>query len=161
IRSRLDGKVRERVLLQKDTSIEASLETIFGFADDLRAEVVFVIYPRLDLGRRDFEEFAARVRDADSRRHEVGRVPFVSAAFHPEAQPDTAHAERFIPFLRRSPDPTIQFLRASVLEEVRGGTAQGTQFLNVAAIEAAFAGHVPAQPPLRERIARANLATAR
>ncbi|HEX4446201.1 MAG TPA: hypothetical protein VH044_05680, partial [Polyangiaceae bacterium] len=98
------------------------------------------------------------LRDADSRRHDLGAVPFVFAAFHPEAEPDTADPERLIPFLRRTPDPTLQVLRASVLDSIRSGASQGTQFLDMASLEAVITGTV--QPPLRERIARANLATA-
>jgi hypothetical protein len=60
--------------------------------------------------------------------------------------------------LRRTPDPTLQFLRASVLENIRNGASQGTQFVNMASLDAALSG--TGQPPLRERIARANMATA-
>ncbi len=78
------------------------------------------------------------------------------AAFHPDAEPDTDEPERLIPFLRRTPDPTIQLVRASVLDRVRAGTPQGTQFVDVSDLDANLEYAVP----LRERIARVNLATA-
>jgi hypothetical protein len=157
-RATQDGRVREVVLLQHDAALEPSLEAIDAWTLDPTVDVAFAIYPRLDLGRQEFHDFAARVRDADTRRHELGCVPFVFAAFHPDAEPDTGDPERLIPFLRRTPDPTLQFLRASALDGIRTGAAQGTQFLDIASLDAVLAG--TAQPPLRERVARANLATA-
>jgi hypothetical protein len=165
-RARLEGRVREHVLLQTDdASVELSLLAI-GDAESRRdertaapqVEVAILIYPRLKIGRADFDAFAARIRDAEAARHELGRVPFVSAVFHPEATADRSDAERLIPFLRRTPDPTIQLLRASVLERVRNRAPQGTQFVDLDALEASAAGGGDATP-LRERIARSNLMT--
>ena len=157
-RATQDGRVREAVMLQEGSdTLEPSLAAIDQWMSDATVDVAFAIYPRLALDRQGFHEFAARVRDADTPRHELGSVPFVFAAFHPEADPDMGDAERLIPFLRRTPDPTLQFLRATALDGIRSGASQGTQFLDVASLEAVLRG--TAQPPLRERIARANLAT--
>lgn len=154
-----DGRVREVVILQEGAeTLEPTLAAIDSWTLDPTVDVAFAIYPRLGLGRQEFHGFAARLRDADTVRHELGSVPFVFAAFHPDADPDTGDPERLIPFLRRTPDPTLQFLRASTLDGIRTGSAQGTQFLDIASLEAVLSG--TAQPPLRERIARANLATA-
>ncbi len=159
-RATLEGKVRERVLLQADDAgLEASLAAIDEWTSDPTADVAFILYPRLPLGRQEFHDFAARVRTADASRHELGAIPFVFAAFHPNAEPDTGDPERLIPFLRRTPDPTLQLLRASALEAIRSTASQGTQFVDIASIEASLTGQ--GQPPLRERIARANLATVR
>ena len=158
-RARTDDVFRARVLLGADAPVEATLEAIDALAKDPGAEVAVLIYPRLALGRAAFERFVARVRDADVPRYPIGRVPFVFAAFHPDAEPDASGAERLIPFLRRTPDPTIQLLRSDVLDRVRSGTPQGTQFVDQVTFDfnAPLQGHVPL--PLRERIARANLAT--
>jgi hypothetical protein len=154
-----DGRVREAVILQDcGDAVAPSLAAIDSWSADLTIDVAFAIYPRLLIGRQAFHDFAARVRDADTARHELGGVPFVFAAFHPEADPDTGDPERLIPFLRRTPDPTLQFLRASALDGIRAGASQGTQFLDIASLDAVLSG--TAQPPLRERVARANLATA-
>ena len=51
-------------------------------------------------------------------------------------------------------------MRSSVLDAVRSGASQGTQFVSLAAVEASLSG-ASAMPPLRERIARANLTTTR
>lgn len=158
-KSRLDGHVRQFVLFETDpTCVETSLAVMAALAADV--EVAFLIYPVLDLGRLDFEAFASRVRTADAATHEIGQIPFVSAAFHPEAEADVSQAERLIPFLRRTPDPTIQLIRGSILEHVRGPTPQGTQFIDMESHDMFAAKTAPvATPSLRERIAKTNLAT--
>ncbi len=157
-RARVDGRVRERVFLDDDPEeIAPSLDALAELVVDASAEVAFFVYPRLALDRRGFERFVASLREADAKRHALGDIPYVLAAFHPDAQPDTAQAERLVPFLRRTPDPTIQLLRAASLERVRGGAPQGTQFVDSSSIEMLWEEAVI---PLRERIARANLVTA-
>jgi hypothetical protein len=157
-RARLDNRIAERVLLQTDGgSLDPSVDAIADVASDPGHLVAFLIYPRLRMSRSAFEAFTGRVRVADAARHALGEIPFVMAAFHPEAEPDVAGAERLIPFLRRSPDPTLQLLRTTEVERVRSGSPQGTQFFDASVHDASF---TESPPPLRERIARANLATA-
>jgi hypothetical protein len=162
-RARVTERTRDAVLLQRDAdsldSLDASLAVLDRFAADPRVEVGFLIYPRLQLGRGDFDRFTARIRDADAARHPLGGIPYVLAAFHPDALPDASDPDRLVPFLRRTPDPCIQALRASVLEHVRSGAPQGTQLVDVAAIGAALS-QIPSPVPLRERIARTNFDTA-
>jgi hypothetical protein len=156
--AQVGGSGRTRVLLQSaPDDLGASLASFASLAADSRVEVAFVIYPRLSVDRRGFEEFAASVRVADAAGYELGRAPFVFAAFHPEAEADVREPERLIPFLRRTPDPTLQLLRASVLERVRGRAPQGTQFADLASLASPEA-EAP-RVPLREQIACANLAT--
>jgi hypothetical protein len=133
------------------------LAVLDRWADDERIEIGFLIYPKLALGRPDFDDFVARLGKRESERHPLGKIPFVFAAFHPEAEPDTSDPERLVPFLRRTPDPCIQALRATVLDRVRSGAPQGTQFVDLIALESGQMSPVP----LRERIASANLETAR
>ncbi len=156
-RVRADGKVREFVLMQTDDALAPSAAAIESLCADDVIEVAFLIYPRFEVDRDAFNTFAARVRDAEAERRGPGNNPFVLAAFHPAANPDLSDPERLIPFLRRTPDATLQLLRASVLDRVRSGTPQGTQFFNIGDFDpSAF---VAPPPPLRERIARTNLAT--
>jgi hypothetical protein len=156
LRARLDGKVRERVLPQSDgTDVSAAVAAIHELVADAGAEIALLIFPRIGLGRAEFEQFVGRVQDADARAHPLGAIPFVFAAFHPDAAPDLSEAERLVPFLRRTPDPTIQLLRAAAVDRVRAGTPQGTQFVDIRLLDADAVAPVP----LRERIARTNLAT--
>lgn len=158
-RARLEGLVLPRVILAEgEAAVAASVAVMEEIERAPRLEVALLVYPRCELGRVDFQSFMARVRQADEARHELGTVPFVMAAFHPDALADLSQPERLIPFLRRTPDPTIQLLRADVLDRVRGRASQGTQFVDLERIES-FASESEAVAPLRERIARANLST--
>jgi hypothetical protein len=156
-RARVEGRVKERVVVagEEGEALSTSLAHIAELAKEAQVEVGLLLFPRFTAGRAVFETFVGRVRDADAARYELGQVPLMFAAFHPDAAADTSDPERLIPFLRRTPDPTIQVVRASVLDRVRAGTPQGTQFFDVRALE----GGSEYVPPLRERIARANLAT--
>jgi hypothetical protein len=159
-RARVGGTFRERILLQTDVhATEPSVAAIESLIADEGADVAVFVYPRLRLGRLAFERFVTQVRDADAARHPLGGIPFVFAAFHPDALPDTSDAERLIPFLRRTPDPTIQLLRSTLLDRVRSATPQGTQFVDIRALETMSVDAADAPLPLRQRIARANQAT--
>jgi hypothetical protein len=120
-------------------------------------EIALFIYPRMGVGRLDFEHFLRQLRTVDHDRHEIGRVPFAMAAFHPDAPPQLDDPERLIPFLRRSPYPTLQLVRTTALERVRGHEVDGTAYLDLDLHALPALGAPP--PALRERIARHNLAT--
>lgn len=155
-RSRLDATSRVRVLLQTDTRVDATLDAIDALIADPQAEVAFLIYPRLAIGSVEFARFVAGVQQADVPRHPLGGLPFMFAAFHPEVPLDASGADRLVPFLRRTPDPTIQLLRSSVLERVRNGRPQGTQFFDAKMLDAE-----PPKAPRRlaDQVAHTNLAT--
>jgi hypothetical protein len=159
-RARVSGRFRIRVLLQADArGTDAATLAIDELTADPRAEVAVFVYPRLRLERLAFERFVAEVREVDAKRHPLGAIPYVFAGFHPVASPDSTDAERMIPFLRRTPDPTIQLLRSDVLDKVRSATPQGTQFVDLRALERLDTDAKEPAVSLRQRIARTNLAT--
>jgi hypothetical protein len=159
LRSREEKHVAECVFQQETPEDFApSLDRIGELALCPEIEVALFIYPCIALGRLDFEHFARRLRALDHDRHEVGGVPFALAVFHPDAEPRLDDPERLIPFLRRSPYPTLQLVRTSALERVRGGEIEGTAFLDLD-VHGFPAWAEPAPVPLRERIARSNLRT--
>lgn len=161
-RARIDGRIRQLASMtenQEDAARETE-EAIGRWTSDPEVEVGFMIFPRLVVSRRAFDDLAARVNEREAARHALGEVPFVMAAFHPDAQPDAQTGERLIPFLRRTPDPCLQLVRVSVLEAVRAHTPQGTRMVDVDQILRGLTT-LPAREeiPLRERIARQNLET--
>ena len=159
--ARHDGHVAECVFQQESpTDYAPSLTTIDTLSEHAELEVALFIYPRLDLGRLDFEHFARGLRALDAERYEPGQAPFAMAAFHPDATPQLDDPERLIPFLRRSPYPTLQVVRTSSLERVRGNETEGTAFLDLDLLGLAGLA-VPSGPTLRERIAKRNLETVR
>jgi hypothetical protein len=43
-------------------------------------------------------------------------------AFHPDPPRELGDAHRAVPFTRRSPDPTLQFVRVGAVQAVRGNS---------------------------------------
>ncbi len=155
-RARLQGRVAERVLLQDDADMARVLAVVAELAASARIEIGVLLFPRLALGVVDFERFVARLRDADTARYPFGAGVFAMAAFHPDAKADVSEPERLIPFLRRTPDPTIQLVRMTALEEVRRNMPHGTELIDELTLGATPV-YVRDAPSLRERIARSNL----
>ncbi|HEY1958789.1 MAG TPA: DUF1415 family protein [Polyangiaceae bacterium] len=154
-RARVTGRTRQHVSMAATVpdAIVAATEAIEACGRESSVEVAFVIYPQLTLERRAFDAFAARVIENEGARHPIGEVPFMLAAFHPDAPADMKTPERLVPFLRRTPDPCLQLVRASVLEAVRENTPQGTQLIDLEHFDPSTLSD---EPPLRERIARSN-----
>lgn len=159
--ARRDGRVTERVLLQHDPSdLTPTLRAIDELCALERTEIALLLYPRMATDRGAFERFLAQVRQAEADRQPLGAIPFAMAAFHPDASADTSDAERLIPFLRRTPDPTLQLVRQSVLERVREQHPQGTAFVDVDRLDPSMFSAEPVED-LQARIARHNLETVR
>jgi hypothetical protein len=156
-RARRDDRTRVHVLLDEGDREDDPAAILNAWAAEERVEIGFLLFPRLTIGRTDFDRFVARIRNVYANSHRTELVPFALAAFHPDAEPDLEDAERLIPFLRRTPDRCIQVVRMTALDRVRGRAPQGTQFVDVATLDIQSSQNTA--PPLRERIARANLET--
>ncbi|MEI9938520.1 MAG: DUF1415 family protein [Pseudomonadota bacterium] len=158
--ARRDGHVVEAVILaENQADPQQSLTLLESLKWQAETDIALFIYPDLELGRLGFESFVRTLRERDAARHEVGTIPFAMAAFHPDARPDLNEPERLIPFLRRTPDPTIQVVRCTALERVRGNSQEGTSFFDLSNLGTL---PLPQKEPvsLRQRIAQANLDTA-
>lgn len=113
-----------------------------------QTRVAMVIAPELSIGSSALHGLRA----------EVGaHVPAAGIAdFHPEASIDLTTPARLVPFVRRSPDPLLQFVPFALLDSVRGsGTT--TMLGHQAQI---LGGHAaPPRPDPAARIASTNHAT--
>jgi hypothetical protein len=161
-RARIDGRIRQHVSMADadEAAITETQQAISRWTLEPDVEVGFMIFPRLAIKRVDFDALGGQVNARESARHPIGEVPFVLAAFHPDARPDTITGERLIPFLRRTPDPCLQLIRVKVLDAVRANTPQGTRLMDLEEImKSNFV--LREEIPLRERIAKQNLATAK
>ena len=161
--SRESGDVTLRVVFSVDhDDFDESLTLLSDLHEQApESDIALFIYPLLDLDRLGFEDYARRLRT----RAETGQKnldAFAMAAFHPSAGADLTHPDRLVPFVRRSPDPTLQLVRKSALSSIKG-LASGTAFLDVSALTAAAfkALQEPPPKPVRERIAEQNLASVR
>jgi hypothetical protein len=164
VRAREEGRVRTLVVLEREPSVAEALARIAELAADEGTDIGLLVYPRVALDRRAWEHFARDVHTADAARWPVGGIPMAMAAFHPDAEPDLSTPARFVPFVRRSPDPTLQLVRISVLERVRRAEPSGTGYVDPASLDLAsldLSGEAAPPVPLHERVARANVETAR
>ena len=146
-RCREEGRLVRRVLL--DEYVQPALLRALAEIDTLpekQCEVALLVLPGFADGPQAFHDLCAEVR-----RH---LRQFHCVAFHPELKADFSDENRAVQFLRRTPDPTLQLVRISTLDRVRGERTGGTVYVgNAAAADI----HLPAS--LSEEIARANLAT--
>ena len=157
--ARLAGEVDRAVLLQRDEALEPTLSLLDRLEADPRClPVAIAIYPRLALDPPAFDRFAQRLRDADQKRH-GGKPVYVSASFHPEYRLDLRSPASLVPFLRRSPDPSLQLVRLSVIEEARGKSHSGTFVFDFSPAAWDELRRRAASPPIAERIAADNLRT--
>lgn len=130
--------------------------------DTSTGDIALVIYPLLDLDRLAFEDFVRRLRAAVTAAEQPSLDAFAMAAFHPHATVDLSHPDRLVPYVRRSPDPTLQLVRKSALSAIKG-LSSGTAFVDVTALSALGLKALsdPAPKPVRERIAEQNLTAVR
>jgi hypothetical protein len=160
-RARLEGRMRQRVLLGRSLDLEPALEATAELGADGGIEVGFLIFPRVDAGRVAFERFVAELRRVDAARAGLEGPPMAMAAFHYDAEPDLGAPQRLVPFLRRSPDPTVQLIRRGVLDALRGPGDHGTAFVDPTQVNLADFLAKKKKPPLHERVAVMNLETVR
>lgn len=156
--ARTQGRSVEWVDLGGRPSSAFFLASIDRFLQDASLEVALFLYPRVRLSRREFEAEVEALHRADIERRADRSSPVVLVVFHPEAALDLSSPSRLVPFLRRSPDPTVQMVRASTVDALRK-EGEKTQFISPEALrelreedllQAAIG------PALHERIAQQN-----
>ncbi|MBK8693938.1 MAG: DUF1415 family protein [Deltaproteobacteria bacterium] len=121
-------------------------------------EIGFLIHPRVKLSRKEFVAYVEAVRAAYAKDPGRRGVLMAMVAFHPEPEPDTTTALSLINFIRRCPDPTIQAIRLSTLEELRQRDGTGKRFMPMSAA-LALPLDAPAKRPLHEVVTDANQQT--
>jgi hypothetical protein len=111
------GAVRRRVSLDRAPDPASVLAFLDQLAADPDAAIGLFICPRASLDAAAFGRFAEQVRRARPA------PPFLIAAFHPQLREQPpADAASLVPFIRRTPDPTLQLVRAQLLDDLaRGG----------------------------------------
>ncbi len=106
--ARAHGRSRAYVATHETCSLDELAPVLTDWAADETIDVAFVIAPRFSGGPDAFGVWASSIAEqADS--------VFLTAPFYPSA-PDSAGS---IQFLRQTPDPTVQLVRRSLLEQIR------------------------------------------
>ncbi|MFI5306953.1 MAG: DUF1415 family protein [Polyangiales bacterium] len=154
------GRVRSAVLFGSEPALDATLAEIVALELDADVDIGFLLFPESTLGPLEHQHFAAQVRASYDPPGASRSEGFAVADFHPDVTADLRSPERLVPFIRASPDPSLQLVRHSALAAVRRGDTQGTRFVDAAALAAQLLHHEgAATPPLHERIASMNLET--
>lgn len=153
-RCRAEGRTREVVVLAPELDLERALAEVAPIAADTRIEVALMIWPRARCSRIELARFVERLRAAHQAA--PGGLVMAMEGFHPDAEPDLRAPERLVPFVRRTPDPTIQLVRHAVLDHIRRSAPSGTAFFDPSRISLDELLRTPAPRPLHERIAEAN-----
>ena len=158
-RCRESGKLHRRVVLREEDGLEA-VRAVEALPEEA-VEVALLIFPNAAANglpsAHAFEAFCTGLREQVARAHE-GAPPFYCVAFHPDLPRDLEGAHRAVQFIRRSPDPTLQLVRASVLRAVRGTDDGGTRLIDPSALSLEQLMAISSPLSLADRIAEANLA---
>lgn len=119
-------------------------------------------------GARAFEQLVGAARARIQARPDAGAPDgdtmqggtlFYCVPFHPHFAEDLGDAHRAVRFIRRSPDPTLQLVNASVLRAARGAGPGGERHVDITGLSAAELMVITAPVSLSDGIARANWRT--
>ncbi len=136
------GHVARRVLVAP----EGAGGVVDELARDPSIEVALLIFPTVTMSAAAFDAWCAPLRAANPA--------FVAAVFHPATPYDLATPAQAVGFFRRAPDPTLQLVRVTALEAVRGSSGKFMfDFSPAAWAELKKREH---RLPTSERIARDN-----
>lgn len=158
-RAREDGHAAELVSLDTELDLRSTLERVRRLAADDGAEVAFFLFPLVRVDRVGLARFVEQLRSA--HQAEPGGLVLTMEGFHPDGPLDTTTSGRVVPFLRRTPDPTIQLTRLGVLQHVRRATPSGTGYVDPLRIDLRALLSQPVELPVSDRIAATNLDTVR
>ncbi len=136
------GAVARRVLCDPGGA-RAAVDELAG---DEKIEVALLIFPTVTMDAAAFDAWCAPLRTANPA--------FVAAVFHPQSPYELATPAQAVGFFRRAPDPTLQLVRASVLQQVRG--FDGKFHFDFSAAAWAELKKREQRLPTSERIARDN-----
>jgi hypothetical protein len=143
--ARESGAVERRVLMREQDALPA----IGEIAAHEQIVIGLLIFPRFTGGFEAFDALTATLREAH------GKGPFALAPFHPDAPYGVESPARMMMFFRRAPDPTIQLVRFSALDAVKGARPDKFLFDWSASAFAELERRKSSQAP-SERIAQDN-----
>lgn len=168
---RTDGKLRRKMTWLNDpqdiTRATVAVEELEALNEAEPVEVALLVCAGLrGLTVEQFATFHEGLRAAYQRRFDA--PAFYVVPFHPEQRAKVHTASGLVPFWRRSPEPTLQFVSVSLLHRIRRGDHQRDP--SHLALQLAAAGLPPEEILARlerqpnhlatsERVAQANLKT--
>ncbi len=138
---------------------QALIQRIARIAMEEQHKVTLMIFPLARLDPKEWRRFVARVREQVLEAPDKTRT-LACAPFHPNMPYSLQTPASAVPLFRRSPDPTVQFVRLDVLH----GLSRNRKERYVTPQEAQKLLSMPWKPSSlspSERVARDNLQTVR
>jgi hypothetical protein len=153
------GRVGRAVCLAAAPAPEDCLRFFqhFSAATEPSLDIGLLLFPRHAGGWVAFDGFAERVRRADREQRARSGAPtvFLVAAFHPDGAETFSGPHQLVSFLRRTPDPMLQLVRAEIIDRVKQTQALASEAVAQRNHDALVGAGVPAgrQEALQETIA--------
>ena len=153
--ARRRSQVSESVDLARVPELAVGAAWARRLGEDPSVEIGFLVYPRLKTTRKAFGAHVQAVRETYAKNPGPAGVLMAMVAFHPEPESDAHSPLDLINLIRRCPDPAIQAIRLSTLEELRMRDGTGKRFMPMSVAMALPIG-APAKRPLHEVVSVAN-----
>lgn len=146
------GRVQCIVVLGQRPSLEALLAEVVAADAREAIDVTLLVMPECALSRIELRRLTSALHARYESLSGRGQSVHAIADFHPNAPLDASSPERLVPFIRKSPDPTLQLIKHAALEAARRGAQDGTR---AATLEMMLKGALKDEPA-HARIASAN-----
>jgi hypothetical protein len=140
-------------------SIDPLLELMEKVASNTQHVVSQVMMPVIEVEPDLWMDFCYRLTELGHIRM-GGRDVLAVAPLHPKLSFNTANPFALVPLFRRTPDPTIQWVRLDGLEALYEGRERGSRFVTPEEIPKLLAGPKP-KASLYDRVAETNMSMAR
>ncbi len=152
---RAQGQTVRYVHYASDTSVAPLVEYMAKAAKNPKWMVVQILLPMIEVDPEQWIQFCNELTTvANANLGDCGDV-YVVAAMHPTLRYQRASAGALIPLFRRSPDPTIQWVRLDDLEALYAGRSGKTKVVDLD--DPKWFSEAEEEEPLFERITEANM----
>jgi len=145
------GRVECRVVLGARPAVEALLAEVLSAQARSHIDVTLLVLPECTVDRVELRHLTAALHARYEEASGRGKTALAIADFHPTAPLDMSSPDRLVPFIRKSPDPTLQLIRHAALDGARRGP-EGTR---AATLEMMLQGALKTEPA-HARVAAAN-----
>jgi hypothetical protein len=153
------GTTTRHVYFADEPSVDGLLDLMERTAAATEHVVTQVILPLVEVAPVAWRRFCFRLTAAGHARM-GGRDVLAVAPLHPELSYRTVNPYALVPLFRRSPDPTIQWVRLDGLEALYQGRESGKHYVDPQDLPALLEGPTPPRP-LYDRVAETNQSMAR
>lgn len=151
---RAQGQTTRYVHYCSDLDVGPILDLMAKTASDPNLVVAQVIMPLIEVSPQAWIDFVNDLTSLGNRQLEGGSEVYAVAALHPALPFATTNPYTLIPLFRRSPDPTIQWVRLDGLEALYKGRKDDTTIVDPSEIEEFL--ERKQRPPLFDQIAETN-----